>query len=87
MIKNRSKMDFTPISKKDYIKLHLETNPDTSREELELGLEEVFRDFKTGVICDCGNRFRPGCISPKTVMRLNQQTPERLVAHSDQCGQ
>ncbi len=52
---NRIKLGFSPISIKDYIKLHLEANADSSREEIEMGLKEALQDFKAGVVCDCGN--------------------------------
>ncbi len=49
------KTGFTPIGLKDYIQIHLKSNPDTSREEIESGLRAALEDYVAGVKCDCGN--------------------------------
>ena len=49
------KIGFTPISIEDFVKLHLKGNPDTSREEIETGLQSALADYKAGEKCDCGN--------------------------------
>jgi hypothetical protein len=49
------KRGFAPISMEQYIKLHLKSNPDTSRGEIEEGLKSALCDHKRGVKCHCGN--------------------------------
>ena len=39
----------------DYIRRHLESNPDTSREEIESGLKSALAAYKAGEKCDCGS--------------------------------
>lgn len=49
------KTGFIPISLEKYIKLHLKSNPETSREEITSGLKDALRAYKEGVKCSCGN--------------------------------
>lgn len=51
----QAKTGFRPISMDQYIELHLKSNPDTSRREINSGLKSTLRDFKAGVKCECGN--------------------------------
>ena len=53
--KTSVKSGFAPISMQDYIKLHLQDNPDTTREEVTGLLRSALRAYKSGVRCDCGN--------------------------------
>ncbi len=46
---------FTPISKKDFIKLHLQANPGSSREEISRGLKHALNAFRSSERCSCGN--------------------------------
>ena len=48
------KNGFTPIGMDEYIRLHLESNPDADRETLAWGLRAAFADYKVGVRCTCG---------------------------------
>jgi hypothetical protein len=48
-------MSFTPISKQDYIKMHLKSNPRENEKDLIKRLDEALEDFKNGVKCACGS--------------------------------
>lgn len=48
-------MAFLPISIEDYIKIHLENNPDENAESLRKGLEDALSAFQKGQKCSCGN--------------------------------
>ena len=50
-----NKPGFTPISMEEYMQLHLKSNPDTTRQEIEGGLKSSLLDHKRGVKCSCGN--------------------------------
>jgi hypothetical protein len=54
-MKSNSKSGFVPISMEKYIELYLKSNPDSKRSEITEGLNEALRDYKDGVMCDCGN--------------------------------
>jgi hypothetical protein len=50
------KTGFVPISLEEYVALHLESNPDTSREEITTALREALEAYKRGAKCIvCGN--------------------------------
>ena len=50
------KSGFIPIGLEDYVELHLENNPDTSRKEIIPALKEALEDYKGGAKCIvCGN--------------------------------
>ena len=49
------KPGFSPIGADEYIDLYLKANPDTSRSEIEKGLQLALSDHKRGVKCQCGN--------------------------------
>jgi hypothetical protein len=40
------KTGFVPISLEEYVELHLNSNPDTNREEITIALKEVLEDYK-----------------------------------------
>lgn len=48
-------MNFTPISKQEYVALHLMNNPSTNEAELRNKLDRVLSDFNEGIKCDCGS--------------------------------
>ncbi len=48
------KTGFIPIKLGEYIDRHLENNPDTSRKEIEEGLQDALGAYKQGVRCECG---------------------------------
>ncbi|PWH86627.1 hypothetical protein [Brumimicrobium oceani] len=48
-------MNFTPISKQEYVALHLLNNPSTNEAELRNNLDQKITDFKNNVRCSCGN--------------------------------
>lgn len=47
--------EFKPISLESYVELHLNANPDFSREEIRDGLIAALDTHKRGVQCHCGN--------------------------------
>lgn len=49
------KIGFVPISPESYIELHLESNPDMTREEVTESLREALEAYKRGARCTCGN--------------------------------
>lgn len=49
------KTGFTPISLKQYVELHLKSNPGTSREEVTESLTDTLQAYKRGARCNCGN--------------------------------
>lgn len=51
----RKTSEFKPISLESYVELHINANPDVSREEIRGGLMSALKDHKRGVRCDCGN--------------------------------
>lgn len=48
------KTGFSPVGLKEYIRRHLESNPGTSRKEIESGLRAALADHRGGVKCECG---------------------------------
>jgi hypothetical protein len=54
-MKSIGKTGFSPIKMEDYILSHIESNPGTSRKEIESGLRSALADHKAGIKCDCGN--------------------------------
>jgi hypothetical protein len=52
----KMKIGFVPISLENYVKLHLESNPDMTREEVTESLKEALEAYKQGARCTtCGN--------------------------------
>lgn len=51
----QSKVGFAPIKIKDYIQLHVKSNPQTSREEMESSLQKALADYKADKKCTCGD--------------------------------
>jgi hypothetical protein len=50
------KTGFVPISLKEYVKLHLKSNPGTSRQEVVEVIEDTLRAYEQGARCEhCGN--------------------------------
>ncbi|MBE0411555.1 MAG: hypothetical protein IBX69_17660 [Anaerolineales bacterium] len=50
------KTSFIPISLKEYVELHLKSNPSASRVEITTALKEALEDYKKGEKClNCGN--------------------------------
>ncbi len=41
--------EFVPIKLKDYVKLHIESNPGTSKEEITAALRDVLSACKKGI--------------------------------------
>jgi hypothetical protein len=54
-MKMTRKLGFSPIKLEDYVQLHLKSNPDTSRKEIESWLRSALTDHKAGAKCHCGN--------------------------------
>lgn len=48
-------MNFTPISKQEYLALHLINNPSTDEAELRSKLDNTLQEFNAGIKCHCGN--------------------------------
>ena len=48
-------MGFVPISLDKYVKLHLESNPNTKESDLRKNLNKALNDYNKGVKCSCGN--------------------------------
>jgi len=46
--------NFTPISKQEYVALHLMNNPSTNEGELRKNLEKKLTDFNNKIKCSCG---------------------------------
>lgn len=46
---------FASISKKDFIKLHLQANRGTTKAEISRGLDYALNAFRSGERCSCGN--------------------------------
>lgn len=46
---------FNPISLEEYIDLHLESNPGTTREEIATALQDALKSYEQGLACHCGN--------------------------------
>ena len=49
------KCGFTSICIEDYIKSHMENNPNENRKALKENLLEALKDYKNGQKCHCGN--------------------------------
>ena len=49
------KTKFKPIKIEEYVKLHLNSNPGTNRDDLLQRLEFAAASAKNGVRCACGN--------------------------------
>jgi hypothetical protein len=47
-------MNFTPISKQEYVALHLMNNPSTNEAELRNNLDNTLTDFNNRIKCSCG---------------------------------
>ncbi len=48
-------MGFKKISIDNYVKLHLENNPNEDKTNLEKRLKKALKDYENGVKCSCGN--------------------------------
>ena len=48
-------MPFVPIEIEEYIKLHIDANPDENPDDLRLRLREALAAWKAGETCGCGN--------------------------------
>lgn len=49
------KAGFKPISLAEYVEIHLQSNPGDRREEITALLKSALKDFKSGIMCRCGN--------------------------------
>jgi hypothetical protein len=49
------KTGFVPIKPNKFVEKHINSNPDTSRKEIETGLKAALKNYRSGVKCDCGN--------------------------------
>lgn len=47
-------MGFIPISMKDYVKMHVKSNPGVSKKEIRSQLEAALSYYKKGYKCSCG---------------------------------
>jgi hypothetical protein len=45
---------FKPIRLRDYVRLHLKSNPVYKEADLTLRLRETLEEYKAGVRCSCG---------------------------------
>jgi len=47
-------MAFVPIQLKEYVKLHLRSNPSEKAADVTARLQSALEDYKAGLRCDCG---------------------------------
>jgi hypothetical protein len=51
------KSGFIPISQQEYVELHLRSNPDTDRNNLEKRLRHAIESHERGIRCRCGEEI------------------------------
>jgi hypothetical protein len=55
VINNNSKIMWVPITIDDYVKLHLQKNPNENEKVLRVRIEAALDDYNNGVKCKCGS--------------------------------
>jgi len=50
-------MGFKAIGLDKYIKLHLKSNPKEKEQEVRAAIKSSLKDYKNGVLCNCGNEI------------------------------